>query len=63
MAYSICYGEANIMIHLGDYSRKRMSEKYSNAKHIVIPHHVYNKLYSVFPEREESIRKLRLDEK
>ena len=36
---------ADGFIHLGEYSRKEMSLKYPNAKHIVIPHHLYLNSY------------------
>lgn len=58
--YVIVYSRADVFIHLGKYSLDTMSTKYSQAKHVVIYHHTYDKLYHIV-SREDSIKHLKLD--
>lgn len=59
-SYDTVYQFADAFIHLGEYSQHVLRQKYPSAKHVYIPHHVYNTLYPVVPSREESIEKLGL---
>lgn len=56
IVYSLC----DIIIHLGETSRKLLANTYPNAEHYVIPHHIYDTIYTSFPSREESILRLKL---
>lgn len=62
-AYDISYRLADSVIHLGPYSYELCLAKYPEAKHVVIPHHVYDKLYSPSSKtRSEALSKLGLDD-
>ena len=52
--YDTAYAKSDIIIHLADYSKRVLIDKFPNAKHIVIPHHVYDTLYSNYPSQAES---------
>lgn len=54
-AYRIVYTMADVMIHLGEYSREVMSRVYPDAKHVIIPHHVYDTIYTILPTKEEAL--------
>lgn len=45
-AYDIVYEESNIMIHLGTYSLELCKGKYPSKLHVLIPHHIYDTIYS-----------------
>lgn len=57
-AYVIAYQFADIFIHLGEYSRDVLIQKYPEAKHVIIPHHVYDTVYPKLYSKEEALRKL-----
>lgn len=40
--YEVIYGNSDVMIHMGKFSKDFMKEKYPNVKHYIIPHHTYN---------------------
>lgn len=40
--YNIVYGNCDVMIHMGKFSKKLMEEKYPKVKHYILPHHIYN---------------------
>lgn len=58
--YAIVYGIANIMLHLGRYSKAIMEKKYPQAKHILIYHHTYDTIYSL-KDRDDSLKMLKLN--
>ena len=58
--YSLVYGMADTMIHLGEYSKLIMSERYPKARHEIIPHHIYDRLYKK-TTKTESTKKLGLN--
>lgn len=62
-AYDVVYDMVDCFIHMGSYSLKLLEEKYTNAKHIIIPHHVYDTLYKTIPTKEDAIKHLRLNNK
>lgn len=55
-AYQIVYTLADVMIHLGQFSYNHMVKKYPDARHVIIPHHVYDTLYTNLPTKEEALR-------
>ncbi len=59
--YEFVYKNADVIVHLGEYSYNFLKEKYSNVKHVIIPHHVYDKIYHPV-SRNDAIQKLHLDE-
>ena len=54
-AYQIVYSLSDLMIHLGEYSKYKFEGLYHQAKHIVIPHHVYNTIYPEMPEKKNAL--------
>lgn len=40
--YEIIYSNADVMIHMGKYSKDLMKTIYPNVKHYIVPHHTYN---------------------
>jgi hypothetical protein len=59
--YDVVYKNADVIVHLGEYSYNLLKEKYSNGKHVIIPHHIYDKIYHPV-SRNDGIQKLHLDE-
>ena len=60
---NIVYRNCDAIIHLGEYSKKLFEEIYPNAKHLLVPHHLYDTVYTQFPSRTESLKYLNLPEK
>jgi len=58
--YDIIYSQCDVIHHLGAYSRDLLALQYPNAKHVVIPHHIYDDVYSFDIPQEEARRRLRL---
>ena len=44
--YKIIYGNCDVMIHMGEFSLKKMQKEYPNADHFLVPHHIYSHFYS-----------------
>lgn len=58
----IVYSHSDAIIHLGEYSKKLFERRYPHAKHLLIPHHLYDTVYTHFPSRAESLKNLNLPE-
>lgn len=58
----IVYSHCDAIIHLGEYSKELFEKRYPHAKHILIPHHLYDTVYTHFPSRAESLKYLGLPE-
>lgn len=58
----IVYSNCDAIFHLGNYSKTLFEVKYPNAAHYLLPHHLYDTVYTHFPTREESLKKLDLPE-
>ena len=59
-SYDLVYGLSDTIIHLAEYSRKLLAEKFPDVKSTIIEHHVYDTLYNRFPTKEESYKTLHL---
>lgn len=59
-SHDLVYRMADVIIHLGQWSCLLFKEKYPDAKHIVIPHHTYDSLYSPV-SRDRSMQVLKLN--
>lgn len=55
--YNIAFGESDLIIHLGQYSKVMFEEMYPTIKHVIIPHHVYDTLYTDLEKSKNSKRK------
>jgi glycosyltransferase involved in cell wall biosynthesis len=58
--YELLYQHADVIVHMGNYSRELLQSQYPNAQHVVIPHHIYDDVYSFNIPQEEARRRLRL---
>ena len=56
----IVYSHCDAIIHLGEYSKKLFEQQFPDATHLIVPHHLYDTVYTHFPSREESLRYLGL---
>lgn len=55
IAYTAVYSEAEIMIHLGTYSKELLEAQFPDKKHVIVPHHIYNPLYDNKPSKKEAL--------
>ncbi len=60
-AYEIVYENSDLIIHLGRNSAREFENKYPQTPQILIPHHIYDKIYLESPPKKECIRKLGLN--
>ena len=58
--YELLYLQADIIVHMGVYSRELLQPQYPNAQHVVIPHHIYDDVYSFNIPQEEARERLHL---
>lgn len=56
--YDLVYNYADVFIHLGEYSKEVLTKKYPAARHVIIPHHVYDTVYPKHYSKEEALQKL-----
>ena len=61
-AMKIVYSHCDAIFHLGEYSKELFEERYPIVKHLLLPHHLYDTIYTHFPSREESLKYLGLPE-
>lgn len=54
--YSAIYGISDGLIHLGFYSFDYMSSIFPDSKHVIIPHHIYDKLHAEFDHESSKDR-------
>lgn len=62
-AYDLVYGYADEFIHLWEYSKQILECKYPQAKHVIIPHHVYDTVYTRRYSKKEALEKLNLKDR
>ena len=58
--YELLYQQADVMVHMGNYSRDLLQSQYPNVQHIVVPHHIYDDVYSFNISQEEARQRLHL---
>ncbi len=58
----IVYSHSDAIIHLGEYSKNLFEKRYPSASHLLLPHHLYDTVYTFFPSKKESLKHLRLPE-
>ena len=56
----IVYSHSDMIIHLGEYSKSLFEKRYPEIRHIMIPHHLYDTVYTHYPSKAESLRFLGL---
>ena len=58
--YELLYQHADVIVHMGMYSCELLQSQYPNAQHVVIPHHIYDDVYSFNIQQEEARQRLHL---
>lgn len=58
--YELLYLQADVIVHMGMYSCELLQSQYPNAQHVVIPHHIYDDVYSFNIPQEEARQRLLL---
>jgi len=58
--YELLYLQADVIVHMGRYSYELLQSQYPNAQHVVIPHHIYDNVYSFGISQEEARQRLHL---
>ena len=58
--YELIYSNADYIQHLGDYSCELLQSQYPNARHVIIPHHIYDDVYSFNISQAEARQRLHL---
>lgn len=62
-ALNIVYEKSDMIFHLGVYSQKLFQKQYLQARHVILPHHIFNTVYTNFPSRKEGAERLHLNAK
>lgn len=58
--YELLYQQADVIVHMGNYSRDLLQPEHPHARHVVIPHHIYDNIYSFNITQEEARQRLHL---
>lgn len=58
--YDIIYTRVDAFIHMGEFSRQLLSEQYPNAKHLILPHHIYDNRFNFDVRKQDARKALRL---
>ncbi len=61
--YNVVYDMVDCFIHMGEYSCNLLKEKYPAARHVIIPHHIYDTIYKTLPSKIEARKHLHLNPK
>ena len=62
--YNLIYSSADILLHMGEYSKSILATKYPRAKHVFIgTHFVYNQVYRSRYTREQGLAVLGFESK
>lgn len=56
----IVYSQCDAIFHLGMYSKELFMQQYPQATHLLLPHHIYDTVYTSIPSRAESLQHLHL---
>lgn len=59
--YGILYRHADLFLHMGNYSLQLIKNKYPHAEHDILPHHIYNSIYSFQKSKTESRQLLNIN--
>ena len=60
--YELLYQQADVMVHMGKYSSDLLQPQYPNARHVVIPHHIYDNVLSFSSSQQEARLRLHLSQ-
>lgn len=59
-AYGVIESCSDVVVHMGQYSKREFEEKHPGSRNVVVPHHIYENTYNENISREEARRHLRL---
>lgn len=59
--YELVFNYADVIIHLGRYSKSILETKYPKATHVLSSHHIYDSIQTLYPSKQESLSKLKLE--
>ena len=55
--YRITYEESDLIIHLGQYSKEIFEKELPEINHLIIPHHVYDTVYTNLQKMQKGTRR------
>ena len=58
--YELLNQQADVLVHMGNYSRELLQPQYPGARHIVIPHHIYDNILPFSVSQQEARQRLHL---
>ena len=58
--YELLYQQAHVIVHMGSYSRDLLQSQYPNAQHVVVPHHIYDNVFSFSVSQQEARQRLHI---
>ena len=58
--YEVLYRHADTIVHLGHYSCELLQAQYPNVRHVVVPHHIYNNVFTFSVSQQEARQRLHL---
>ncbi len=59
--YGLIYSQCDVFVHLGEYSKDVLSKDYPSAKHVIIPHHIYDTIYKFNLNKSDCQKELGLN--
>lgn len=59
--YELIYSYCDVFVHLGEYSKMVLGKDYPDAKHVIIPHHIYNTIYKFNLNKDDCQKELGID--
>lgn len=63
LLYDWVYEASDVIVHLGIYSLSLLEQKYPCVKHVIIPHHVYDTIYTRLVDKSDALAYLGLSSK
>ena len=58
--YEVLYRHADTIVHLGHYSCELLQAQYPDVRHVVVPHHIYNNVFTFSVSQQEARQRLHL---
>lgn len=58
--YDVIYSHCNLFFHMGPYSQEALQKQYPEAKHVIVPHHLYDSIYRFDKDKSEACAELNI---
>lgn len=58
--YDVIYSHCNLFFHMGQYSQEVLQKQYPEAKHVIVPHHLYDSIYQFDKDRSAACVELNI---